>query len=418
MLKYLIAVSEDMMVVAILIGLLYAWAERRFDARGRKFLDIGVIIGFVAAAVMSYLKNTTNLIHTGVWNMRIFIASTVLLIVFLVFSIPKLRQKLPGASGKIVCVSAALLAALLLFYEMPDVFAYPYTIRQQGYESFFSTDYLFRFIGFLLGLALVVIAFFAARYVAARVTGKASTALTVAALSINAIQQICKTLQTMLTRRIIKSNHTIFAIVKFTSNHSNLFIYGVLLCVVLLSLVLWARSFHVSEPYANPAQHRRIRAKWRLNRRWASVLLACVLLMVLNLTVFTAVINRPVELSPAEEYVIEGDNIYVSLAQVEDGHLHRFAYVTPSNVETRFIVVKKPNSSAFGIGLDACDICGETGYYERDGQVVCKLCDVVMNVNTIGFKGGCNPIPITYSISDGYIIVPLSALLEHEKDFR
>ena len=128
MLKYLIAVSEDMMVVAILIGLLYAWVERRFDARGRKFLNIGVIIGFVAAAVMSYLKNTTNLIHTGVWNMRIFIASTVLLIVFLVFSIPKLRQKLPGASGKIVCVSAALLAALLLFYEMPDVFAYPYTI--------------------------------------------------------------------------------------------------------------------------------------------------------------------------------------------------------------------------------------------------------------------------------------------------
>ena len=418
MLKYLIAVSEDMMVVAILIGLLYAWVERRFESGGRKFLNIGVIVGFAAAAVMSYLKNTTSLIHTGIWNMRIFIASTALLIVFLVFSIPKLREKLPAVSGKIVCTAAALLAALLLFYEMPDVFAYPYTIRQQGFESFFSTDYLFRFIGFLLGLALVAIAFFAARYVGTRVTGTASTALTVAALSINAIQQICKTLQTMLTRRIIKSNHTIFSIVKFTSNHSNLFIYGVLLCAVLLALVLWARSFHVDEPYANPAQHRRIRAKWRLNRRWASVLLGCVVLMVLNLTVFTSIITRVVALSPAEEYVIEGDNIYVSLAQVEDGHLHRFAYVTPNNVETRFIVVKKPNSAAYGIGLDACDICGETGYYERDGQVVCKLCDVVMNINTIGFKGGCNPIPITYSVSDGYIIVPISTLVEHEKDFR
>ena len=112
------------------------------DKGGRKFLDIGVVCGLAAAAVMSYLKNTTSLIHTGIWNMRIFLASLVLLILFLVFSIPKLREKLPKTSEIIICSAAALLAALLLFYEMPDVFAYPYTIRQQGYESFFSTDYL------------------------------------------------------------------------------------------------------------------------------------------------------------------------------------------------------------------------------------------------------------------------------------
>ena len=41
-----------------------------------------------------------------------------------------------------------------------------------------------------------------------------------------------------------------------------------------------------------------------------------------------------------------------------------------------------------------------------------------MNINTIGFKGGCNPKVIDYSIKDGYIIVPISALLEHEKDFK
>ena len=84
----------------------------------------------------------------------------------------------------------------------------------------------------------------------------------------------------------------------------------------------------------------------------------------------------------------------------------------------RFIIIKKPNSSSYGIGLDACDICGETGYFERNGQVVCKLCDVVMNINTIGFKGGCNPKVIDYSIKDGQIIVPKSTLLEHESDFK
>ena len=49
--------------------------------------------------------------------------------------------------------------------------------------------------------------------------------------------------------------------------------------------------------------------------------------------------------------------------------------------------------------------------------MVCKLCDVVMNVQTIGFKGGCNPIVIDYEIKDGYIRVPFETLLEHEEIF-
>ena len=86
--------------------------------------------------------------------------------------------------------------------------------------------------------------------------------------------------------------------------------------------------------------------------------------------------------------------------------------------EIRFIIIKKPNSSSYGVGLDACDICGETGYYQRGTQVICNRCDVVMNINTIGFKGGCNPKVIDYSIQDGYIIVPISTLIEHESDFK
>lgn len=418
MLKYLVMVSEDLMVVAILTGLLYAWIERRYGREGRKIMNIGVIVGFAAAAVMSVMKNATSLVHTGIWNLRIFITALVALVVFLVFSIPKLKEKIPKVSYWAECVAAALMVMLLIFYEMPDVYAYPYSMTLLGFDSVFSTDYLFRLIGWIFGLILMLIVFFSARYVGTQVGGKTANGITVAALGVNAVQQITKTLQTMLTRRMIKSNHTIFSIVKFTSNNSDLFIYASIAAAVLLALILLVRSFRVNEPYANQAEHRKIRARWRSNRRWAGVLIAGCVFMILNLTAFTAILNREVELSPAEEFVINGDSIYVSLTQVEDGHLHRFAYVTENNVETRFIVIKKPNSSAYGIGLDACDICGETGYYERDGQVVCKLCDVVMNINTIGFKGGCNPIPIAYSVSDGYIIVPLSELIEHEKDFR
>ena len=173
----------------------------------------------------------------------------------------------------------------------------------------------------------------------------------------------------------------------------------------------------MNEPYDNPAQHRKIRAAWRNTKRWCALLLACCVVGVLCLTLFTSLSEKKVELSPPEECEQRGDDLYISFDQVADGHLHRFIYTTDDGVDVRFIIIKKPNGVAYGVGLDACDICGETGYYERNGQVVCSLCDVVMNVNTIGFKGGCNPIVIDYSVENGYIIVPTATLVEHQDEF-
>jgi uncharacterized membrane protein len=102
---------------------------------------------------------------------------------------------------------------------------------------------------------------------------------------------------------------------------------------------------------------------------------------------------------------------------VNDGHLHRFAYDTPSGVETRFIVIKKSETS-YGVGLDACDICGATGYYERKGDVICKLCDVVMNTSTIGFSGGCNPVPLEYVVREGNMVVNTEDLEKEESRFE
>ena len=61
-----------------------------------------------------------------------------------------------------------------------------------------------------------------------------------------------------------------------------------------------------------------------------------------------------------------------------------------------------------------CDICGASGYYQRGNQVVCILCDVVMNIATIGFAGGCNPVPLKYEIIDGNMVIR-PAHLEAEK---
>jgi uncharacterized membrane protein len=136
-------------------------------------------------------------------------------------------------------------------------------------------------------------------------------------------------------------------------------------------------------------------------------------LSVVSVTVIKDYTRRGVELSPAESMTIAGEEILIPITQVEDGHLHRFAYTASDNTEVRFIVIKK-NAAAYGVGLDACDICGATGYYERKDAIICRLCDVVMNISTIGFKGGCNPVPLAYSLRSGHMVIE-TVNLENEK---
>ncbi len=412
MLKYLVSVTKDLLMPGILLGLLYAYIYRLYGPKGRKILTIGTIAGFAASIVMSVVKNRTRLVDLGMWNVRTFTVSLAALVLFFVFR--ALAKK--GKGGSAVPVLAAILAFTLIFYAMPDIYALPFDFNLGG-ASLYSTAFFFRLIGFLLGIVVSFLACLAVDHAGKRLSPGLLGGMLSLALIVNGVQQLMKVIQVLLAKRIIPSNHTLFTLAKHSANYSDIFIYITLAVAAVIAIVLLVRSLHVNEPYDNPAQHRKIKAAWRNTKRWCALLLACCVVGVLCLTLFTSLSEKKVELSPPEECEQRGDDLYISFDQVADGHLHRFVYTTDDGVDVRFIIIKKPNGVAYGVGLDACDICGETGYYERNGQVVCSLCDVVMNVNTIGFKGGCNPIVIDYSVENGYIIVPTATLVEHQDEF-
>ncbi|MBQ8305415.1 MAG: DUF2318 domain-containing protein [Blautia sp.] len=415
MLKYLILGAEGMILTTIIAGLLYAWISGRYGNTGKYILHGFALCGMIAAIVMSYMKNTTSLVHTGTWNVRIFTVALAAALLLLVFGLIGMKKR-SVFLDRLVCVMAGIYLAALLFYALPDIYAAPFNFSLGG-AGVFSSAFFTRLVGLLLGVFLSILAGIATARIGSRSPRGLLTGVLVAAVLVNTVHQFGKIASVLYTRRVI-SGTTVFNFVKWSANNEDLFIYGVMAAAAVLPIVMWVRSFHVNEPYENPAQHRKIRAKWRSIRRWGSTALICSILGIVILSPVKAYANRPVELSPVEESILDGDNVYVPLEQVEDGHLHRFAYTTPDDITVRFIVIKKPNSSSYGVGLDACDICGETGYFERNGQIVCKLCDVVMNINTIGFKGGCNPIVIDYSVGDGYICVPTSTLIEHQDEFK
>ncbi len=415
MLKYLISTIEMLLTASVNVALVFAYIKLAYTNKSRIWVYASLITGFVSAGIMAYLKNSTKIVDTAMCNFVIFVISLAMLVVFFVFA--ALRRKLPRVGAAVSLTALSVITTAMLLYALPNFLAYPYTIWLNE-SMMFSTNMLFKLIGAVFGALLMLLTGIAVNRGAVRLSKMQAFVIMTLALSVNAVRQITVIINVMLTKRFVKSNSVLFNIVKFSTNYADLFIYAAMVIALIIPVILFIRGFRVNEPYDNPAQKRKIKKKWKVIRRWSGAVVSCLVVSTVFITAVKAYVNKGVELSPVEHAPIHDDAIYVSFEMVEDGHLHRFAYNTDKGKEIRFIVIKKPNSSQYGIGLDACDICGETGYYEKDGQVVCKLCDVVMNINTIGFKGGCNPIVIDYRIENGQIIVPISALLEHESEFK
>lgn len=415
MLKYLVESTERLASLAIIAGMLTAYIRIVYQGRGALAAGIGFIAGIAGAVVMSVTKTVAGKVDTGIWNLSVYAVSLTALALFFVFTF--LGKRLKKRAEYLPAIMLAAELAMLLLYFLPPFLKLPHTILLTE-ETVMSTAFIVKFMGVLSGFLLTAVMGISVYQGMVYVGKNTALVLTSAVLLINALKQVASAFGILLAKRLIASNHTLFVISKYAANLSAWFLYMTVLAAAVAPFILVLQSFTANEPYENHAGRRKIIAKWRRLRRFGGLSILCFGLVICIMTTVNAYANKEVGLSPIEAAEIEGDHFVIPFEQVNDGHLHRFGYTTDNHVVIRFIIIQKPNSASYGIGLDACEICGETGYYEKNGQVVCNLCDVVMNINTIGFKGGCNPIPIDYGIENGNIIVPLKGLQEYESEFK
>ena len=429
MLKYLWTVIQDLFVTVTLVTLMHAVLQRLYGRFARRFHGAGISVGVLAAIALAAVKGTSNKIVSSRWNhyIYIFIIAFTLAFVLLALLIRRRDPERPGLGGGLTCLAGAGLSAAMIFYALPGVLLYPFNFNTMG-EGYLSSYYLVRIVGWLLALVLLLI--YSRMLVLCALHIKPlglMTGLTVAAALVNAAYCFGRYFAPWVNRArwlnwpVKYTDETygwIGDFMMFTANHAMLFIWLVLLLAAALLAICFAQNIRVTEPYDNPAQRRKLRAWHRGYRRMACAGLAGVAIVTLCLTAVKSYDTRVIELSAPETFTVDDENIYVPVENVNDFHLHRFEYQTDNGVNVRWIVVRKPNSASYGVGLDACDVCGNAGYYERNGQVVCRRCDVVMNINTIGFKGGCNPIPLSYEMGDGRLIFKLSDILAGEKEFK
>lgn len=380
----------------------------------------GLIFGTVAALVFAFLRASV------VINQRNFV------------NLPALCIAVPLDVATIVCVGAsgktvakwrknplplhisnaigALCLAFTVFYALPDVIL-QLTIFVDSSTPPFTSDMLLRALGFILGAAAAICISLMVRSLRTTASKVAFRIAIILSMIILLIQHLTSLLQIMQGSILLYIDDFSFSILVWLINNAPLMII-VQICVFLIpafaSLVIGFKTPVVGE---NSAQIRAKRAFKRKSRRSALAALMAAIVVILTLTAGVSLMNIKPTLTPPEPYELHDGVATINFVQISDGHLHRFQYKAKDGTVMRFIIIKK-NGGAYGVGLDACENCGDAGYYEKDGKIICRKCDVAINLATIGFKGGCNPIPFPYKAGGGKITIhtaDLDVLSSHFK---
>jgi high-affinity iron transporter len=121
-------------------------------------------------------------------------------------------------------------------------------------------------------------------------------------------------------------------------------------------------------------------------------------------------------LSPATEVSFTSGEVRIPLAQVSDGDLHRFQ-AQENGTSVRFWLYQKPDGKIATV-LDACEICGAVGFYKSASGVVCKNCAAPINPQSVGAKGGCNPIPLKATQTADSVIIQEADLAAGSRMFE
>ena len=397
--------------------------------RGKKARSLavwaGIGLGMVSSLALTIINveapKSVNRQTVGLFTLPVAIVLAVLFLALIAVRSRRVRSLLPGdaddearaASSMETAVSGdtlvrmvgALYIAAALFRAVPTAMNQAVMMLSGGVEIY-STPVVLALVGYVLAWVLVCFVAWVSYRLCSWNNRVWPAAFILIALLANHSLMVVRILK---AKRWISTSKDIWAVMSWFINNEAVFTIaaGLALCAVVV--LTWLASRSIPTVGANPAEGRLGRARSRLYKSMAGTAALGYLCGALLITVGVAYGSQEIELSPPESFSVVDDQVSVNLADISDGHLHRYEYTTSGGVKVRFIVIQKSGSS-FGVGLDACDICGPTGYYEKDGKVICKLCEVAMNIATIGFKGGCNPIPIDYKVSNGTLTVPISAL--------
>ena len=260
---------------------------------------------------------------------------------------------------KLLNVSICAVAVTLFLYHGFEIWLLPAGAVTSALGNYFEEVFLTKIAGFVCGVIFSFVSSFLVYKAADALNDARLKFVFLVQLAACMIQQIIFLIQVLMARGFLTGEIWMDVMAPII-NHSSQLIFVIFAAILVLPITLFSQPKPEKLSSYNPAQYRKILSTAIHKRRWGAGVIVALLLMTTTSSAGSYIANKQAEIVPAVPVSASGGSVDVELEQVKDGHLHRFVYHASTGEDVRYIVILK-GGSAYGVGLDACEICGATG---------------------------------------------------------
>jgi len=400
---------------ALIVGITLAYLRKiaRNDLRRSVYAAlIAAFLGSIGAAAIISRLNLNQDIFEG-WVMLVAAFFVVTMVVFMMKTARHLKGDIEGKIGALARKSSRV--GIFLFVFLMVLREGVETVLVLSAVSLNSTE-LMSLIGTFLGVAAAVV--FGIMFVkgSVRINLRKFFRVTTVILFFVAVQLVISGLHELSENGVLPSSKAEMALIGPIVRNDLFFFITILALAALMVLFEMRRRLPVQVPEAPGAARRKALWTARRERLWMASVYASSFVFILLVTAEFIYAKSASSLSPATELSPVRGVITIPLAQVSDGDLHRFA-VNENGQQVRFWLYKKPDGKIATV-FDACEICGAVGFYKGPNGVVCKNCAAPINPQSVGQRGGCNPIPLQATTTADSLIIPEAEIAAGVRYFK
>jgi high-affinity iron transporter len=406
MLQAFIITLREGVEAALIVGITLAYLAKigRNDLRKAVYAALGAaFLGSIAVAVVISRLNWNEDVFEG-WIMLAAAFFVITMVIFMMKTGRKLKGQIEGKVGLLAGLGGAEKDAwvgLFFFVFLMVLREGAETVLILSAVSLNSTE-LMSFLGTLLGVIAAIA--FGVMFVkgSVRINLQKFFRVTTAILFLVALQLVIAGLHELSESGVIASSKREMAIIG-PIVRNDLFFFVTIFALAALMVLFDAKRREPVPESASAAERRKAAWTARKERLWMASVYAFSFVFIALVTAEFIYAKSVSALSPATEVSFVNGQVKIPLAQVSDGDLHR--YQTQENgMAIRFWLYQKPDGKVATV-FDACEICGAVGFYKSANGVVCKNCAAPINPQSVGAKGGCNPVPLNATQTTDSVII-------------
>jgi FTR1 family protein len=428
MLESLIITLREGIEAALIVGIVMAYLQKISRSDLGKYVVAGVGVAVVVSALLAALFQRVH-INQEAYEGAVMLIAAIFVGSFLIWMHHHAHHLKRGIQTKVDALLAkksnrvAPLSFLNKFKEGGGLFAFAaIMVLREGIETVLflsaislTTKALWSFIGGILGLILA--AAFAVFFIkgSVRVDLPRFFRVTNIVLFIFIIQLLINAYHEFSEAGMVPTSPQAMATVGPIVRNNVFFVIAILGLPLIIFLSPASKS-PAPMTANNPAERRKLMARSQRQQRWQRFAGIMGIVVISFLCLDFVYARGPITLSPAEPVTLQNDAVSLPLAKFNDGLLHRFGF-SENGKSLRFFVVRLADDKT-GVAFDACENCGDQGYYQEGPVIYCLNCVAEINPSTIGIAGGCNPIPLNHTIQNDTLRIAVDDLRAGMKFFK